>query len=246
MQEEKRRLVQLWVNNAKEDLQLAQEIISTNRPYYRAAVYHCQQGAEFILKGFLVLNDQDPATTHNIRTLAERVKAIHPELTASLKEADYLTQFNQTYRYPGSPTENRVPTSGELKKAFRIAEEVYKSVTAAMPQEVVGQKQVQTPENRNPTALWNKYSQGLDPQRPGERTKAVIRAALQDKLSEDAITSVLEHDPYIQKVRQEQGADKAQEHIKRLFRSVTYEQQQSSQPQQTKQNRQENDQGYGY
>lgn len=110
MQEEKRRLVQQWVSNAREDLQLAQEILTANRPYYRAAVYHCQQGAEFILKGFLVLHDQDPGTSHNIRTLAERVKAIRLELAASLKEADYLTQFNQTYRYPGGPTEDRIPT----------------------------------------------------------------------------------------------------------------------------------------
>ncbi len=68
---------------------------------------------------------------------------------------------------------------------------------------------------------------------------------MQDGLSEDVITSVLEHDPNTQKVKREQGADKATEYIKRLFRSVTFEQQQSSQPQQTKPNRRENDQGLG-
>lgn len=252
MQAEKRKLVQQWVANATEDLQLAKEIISNNRPYYRAAVYHCQQSAEFILKGFLILNDQDPTMSHNLRTLAERVKALRPELSSKLTEADYLTQFNQTYRYPGSPTEDRTPTPGELKKAFRIAKEVYTSVVDAMPQEVVIKKQSQSQQSQqqstgttNLQALWNKYSEGLDPQRPVERTKAVIRAALQDKLSEDTIASVLEHDPHTQKVKREQGADKATEYIKRLFRSVTYEQQQSSQSQQTKPNRRENDQGLG-
>lgn len=253
MQAEKRRLVQQWVANATEDLQLAKEIISNNRPYYRAAVYHCQQSAEFILKGFLILNDQDPTMSHNLRTLAERVKALRPELSSKLTEADYLTQFNQTYRYPGSPTEDRTPTPGELKKAFRIAKEVYTSVVDVMPQEVVVKKQSQsqqplqqqTTETTTSQSLWNRYSEGLDPQRPVERTKAVIRVALQDKLSEDAIASVLEHDPHTQKVKREQGADKVTEYIKRLFRSVTYEQQQSIQPQQTKPNRPQNDQGLG-
>lgn len=58
MQEGKRRLVQQWVANATEDLQLAQEIITNNRPYHRAAVYHSQQSAEMILKGFLVLTKE--------------------------------------------------------------------------------------------------------------------------------------------------------------------------------------------
>lgn len=92
---------------------------------------------------------------------------------------------------------------------------------------------------QTPQALWNKYIQELDPQRPVERTKAVIRAALQDGLLEDVIASVLEHDPHIQEVKRGQGTDKAQEYIKRLFRSITYDKQQLSQPQLPQQKRQE-------
>lgn len=60
MDRAKRRLVQLWVDNAREDIQLAQEILVNRRPYLRAAIHHCQQGGEKILKAFLVLHDQEP------------------------------------------------------------------------------------------------------------------------------------------------------------------------------------------
>ena len=139
MDRAKRRLVQLWVDNAREDIQLAQEILVNRRPYLRAAIYHCQQGGEKILKAFLVLHDQEPGTTHNVGTLVERVVAINPELGSSLDEADYLSQYNRTYRYPGGPTEDPVPSAGELRKAFRIARDIYNTVIAAMPPEITGQ-----------------------------------------------------------------------------------------------------------
>ncbi|MBW4620085.1 MAG: HEPN domain-containing protein [Cyanosarcina radialis HA8281-LM2] len=103
------------------------------------AIYHCQQSAEKALKGFLILHDRDPGKTHNINTLLQEVASIKPELSTSLKEANCLSEYNQTYRYPSDPTEDFNPTPGELKKAFRLAKQVYTAVLEAMPAEITRQ-----------------------------------------------------------------------------------------------------------
>ncbi|MGH1395019.1 MAG: HEPN domain-containing protein [Trichormus sp.] len=102
------------------------------------AIYHCQQGAEKALKGFLVFHDTEPGDTHNINTLVKLASQFKPEFTSLLKEAGYLTQYNQTYRYPMETTEDFIPTPGELKKAYKLAIEVYQNVIDSMPNEIIG------------------------------------------------------------------------------------------------------------
>lgn len=138
MDKAKRVLVQLWLKKAQRDLLAAQKL-ATELP--DIAIYHCQQGAEKALKGLLILHDQDPGDTHNINTLVREASDFRPELTTALKEAGYLSQYNQTYRYPREATDDFNPSPGELKKAFRIAQSVYTNVLQAMPPEIIGQQQ---------------------------------------------------------------------------------------------------------
>lgn len=136
MQKAKLVLVRFWLRKAQRDLGVAQKIAAD---FPDIAIYHCQQGAEKALKGFLVLHDRDPGNTHNINTLIQEASAIKPEFRVELQEAGILSQYNQTYRYPSDPTEDFNPSPGELKRAFRIAKAVYTSVLEAMPSEVTGQ-----------------------------------------------------------------------------------------------------------
>lgn len=138
MDKAKRVLVQQWLKKAQRDLIAAQKL-APELP--DIAIYHCQQGAEKALKGFLILHDHDPGDTHNINTLVKAASAFKPELTSALKEAGYLSQYNQTYRYPREATDDFNPSPGELKKAFRIATAVYTNVMQAMPLEIIGQQQ---------------------------------------------------------------------------------------------------------
>lgn len=138
MQEEKRRLVQAWIIRARRDLLGAQQL-APNLP--DLAIYHCQQGAEKALKAVLVLHDQDPGKTHNIDALIREASAFRPELLARLREAASLSEYNQTFRYPSSTTSDSIPTPGELRKAFRIARDIYNDIVAGMPKEIVGSTQ---------------------------------------------------------------------------------------------------------
>lgn len=91
-------------------------------------------------QGFLVLHDIDSGDTHNINSLVQRAAGIKPELKLELKEAGYLSQYNQTYRYPREATDDFNPTPGELNKAFSLAKQVYDSVLETMPEEIVGHR----------------------------------------------------------------------------------------------------------
>lgn len=138
MQKAKVILVKFWLRKAQRDLAAAQKL-ATDFP--DIAIYHCQQGAEKALKGFLILHDIEPMNTHNINTLIQQASLIKPEWQTVLKEAGVLSQYNSSYRYPSNPTDDFNPTLGELNKAFRIARDVYRTVLDVMPQEIVGQNQ---------------------------------------------------------------------------------------------------------
>jgi HEPN domain-containing protein len=134
MQKAKTVLVKFWLKKAQRDLAVAQKLAAE---FPDISIYHCQQGAEKALKGFLILHDVDPGNTHNISSLIQSASTIRAEFQTQLKDAGLLSQYNQTYRYPSDPTEDFNPSPGELKKAFRIAVDIYNTVLAAMPPEIV-------------------------------------------------------------------------------------------------------------
>jgi HEPN domain-containing protein len=138
MDKAKRTLVQFWLKKAQRDLAAAQKL-APELP--DIAIYHCQQGAEKALKGFLVFHDTDSGDTHNINTLVKIASTFKPEFATLLKEAGYLSQYNQIYRYPMEVTEDFNPSPGELKKAYKLASEVYNSVINSMPEEIIGKSQ---------------------------------------------------------------------------------------------------------
>lgn len=83
MDKAKRVLVQQWLKKAQRDLTAAQKL-ALDLP--DIAIYHCQQGAEKALKGFLIMHDRDPGDTHNINTLVKEASVFKPELAIALKK----------------------------------------------------------------------------------------------------------------------------------------------------------------
>lgn len=81
-------------------------------------------------------------------------------------------------------------------------------------------------------ALWEKYSQGVQSERPVQRTLIVAKTALKAGQSPEEVQQILQHDPQFTKVEQQQGNAKAQEYTKVMTRSASYRQQQISSSQQ--------------
>jgi HEPN domain-containing protein len=121
--------VKQWMSLAEEDINLASHAMTLGkRSPYRLAAYHAQQCAEKYLKAFLVYHNTDFPYTHNIGRLLKLCEK-HTDWTQSLKEAEVLTPYSITARYPG---EEEVVTESEARKAIEIAERVREQVRSSL------------------------------------------------------------------------------------------------------------------
>ncbi len=88
-----------WMRFADEDLRLAEHALRlTSGCPYRLIAYHAQQCAEKYIKAFLVFSNIDFPYTHNIRKL---IRLCGDDIFEALQDADALTPFAVTTRYPG-------------------------------------------------------------------------------------------------------------------------------------------------
>ena len=126
--------VREWIELADDDLRVAQHTLTiTRRCPYRLVAYHAQQCAEKYLKAFLVLRGVDFPHTHNIA----RLRKLCVDLASwaeDLRDADELTEFAITSRYPGH--EMKV-TATDAQVSIRIAEVVRETVRRALSDEAV-------------------------------------------------------------------------------------------------------------
>lgn len=81
-------------------------------------------------------------------------------------------------------------------------------------------------------ALWEKYNEGVQPSQPIQRTLNVARSAIKDGQSLEEVQTLLQHDPLVTKIKQQQGQEKAQEYIRVITRSAAYREQQAQNSQQ--------------
>ena len=113
--------VSQWLEFADEDLKLARHGLTlTGEVPYRLIAYHAQQCVEKILKAFLVFHGIDFPYTHNISRLME-LCADHGDWMNEVQEADELTPFAITTRYPG---EDEKVSREEALRAIEIAAKV--------------------------------------------------------------------------------------------------------------------------
>jgi HEPN domain-containing protein len=123
--------VKRWIEYADEDLRLAEDtmtILSKHRPPYRLIAYHSQQCAEKYLKAFLVFRCVDFPYTHNISILLELCSE-HGDWPAKLKDAEELTAYAITTRYPG---ESEQVTKTDAGRTIEIAQQVQNLVKAEL------------------------------------------------------------------------------------------------------------------
>ncbi|MBN2859383.1 MAG: HEPN domain-containing protein [Sphaerochaetaceae bacterium] len=85
---------------ACDDLEVA-IILSEGRPLKHEIIcFHCQQAAEKSLKGYLLKQDITPPRTHDLERLVQLCIPFEHEFEDILDEADSLTDYGVTVRYP--------------------------------------------------------------------------------------------------------------------------------------------------
>jgi len=116
--------VKKWITYAEEDLRLAKHSLTLESGCpFRLTAYHAQQCAEKYLKALLVSRKIDFPYTHSITRLLEICSEIIN--TNELTEAEILTSFAITTRYPG---EDEEVTKEEALDAIRIADLVKEKI----------------------------------------------------------------------------------------------------------------------
>jgi HEPN domain-containing protein len=123
------RKVHQWLAYADEDLHLARHglTIPVAPPPYRLIAFHAKQCAEKCLKAFLVLCGVDFPYTHNLGHLLD-LCAAQDTWAETLRDAEELTPFAITARYPGEDEEvtleealRAIETAGRVRAAAREA-----------------------------------------------------------------------------------------------------------------------------
>lgn len=133
MHEGKRVIVQSWLVKAQHDLAAAKRLSADPDPLLDTAVFHCQQAAEKVVKGFLVYRDTRFPKTHDIEELITVASSLDTRLATWRTVAKNLTPYATTFRYPGSMLS---PSRTEFDQALQDAEGLYHFVLSLLPSEV--------------------------------------------------------------------------------------------------------------
>ena len=110
-----------WFVKAADDLRAAEALVTISPPLFDQAVFHCQQAAEKVLKGFLTWNGRAFRKTHNLEEIGEQCLSIDSALHEAVNQAVPLSEYAWKFRYPGDPYE---PTPDEVVEALSTARRV--------------------------------------------------------------------------------------------------------------------------
>jgi len=123
-----------WLAKAVVDIRAAEHEQTASPPITADIVFHAQQLVEKTLKSFLTWHDQPFRKTHNLIELGEQCSALSPDLQALLRRAAPLTEYAWKFRYPGEAED---PSTEEADGALAIAREVFDTICASLPEEVL-------------------------------------------------------------------------------------------------------------
>lgn len=120
-----------------------------------------------------------------------------------------------------------------LSKIYAFVNQPTKTGSINEWQPTLEQKVVpfQTPEE-----LWSKYDREVDTRSPLQRQIEIIKKALHDGHHEK-LSAIVACDPFVQKIQQEQGIEKARYHIRLVINAVVAQLQPQQQVQPVKQHR---------
>lgn len=122
-----------WLEKALQDLRAAEVDFRADPPLIGDALFHCQQVAEKVLKGFLAWHDVVFRKTHNLEEIGFQCEEVDPTLKPLVDELAPMTAYAWKFRYPG---EADVPTAEEANSALALARKVYQEILERLPEEV--------------------------------------------------------------------------------------------------------------
>lgn len=124
MSETPRHSVDVWLEKAESDMRLVRRLSDDDDPALAdAAVFHCQQAVEKLLKAALVARGVEPPRVHDLADLARRVQAAGFGWSWALTDLRTLSVGAVQSRYPGY----RISPE-EMTDALRITGAIWASL----------------------------------------------------------------------------------------------------------------------
>jgi HEPN domain-containing protein len=91
-----------WIEFAKRDFDTAVFLKTMYPAPFEIICYHCEQAVEKLLKGFLILNDDEFDKTHDLLHLNKKCISHDKGFDIITKECADLTIYGVNVRYPGN------------------------------------------------------------------------------------------------------------------------------------------------
>lgn len=113
---ERRCEARRWLAVAEADLRVVQLCLAASPPEAGVAAYHCQQAAEKLLKGLLVLAAVSFGKIHDLVRLGDLAAEHYPDLGVALPSIGRFTVWGVAFRYPGLEDVHH-PAPSELRAA---------------------------------------------------------------------------------------------------------------------------------
>lgn len=119
-----------WIDLAKEDEEMAE--LAFKAKLYNQVCFHCQQGAEKLLKAFLLKKKGKFPKIHSLTELLILASGVDKNLIRLKNDCLYLDQFYVPTRYPDAPLgslPDGQPGREDAKKALEILAKIMELVT---------------------------------------------------------------------------------------------------------------------
>ena len=123
-----------WLSKAAHDLQTARIVSGTPDGPPGFHHFHCQQGVEKAVKGWLAWRGVAAAKTHDLIRLVAEAADNTPDFAQFEEAAEILTPYVSAFRYPGL-TEDAVALREEFDAALKHAQTIYDFVVNLLPAE---------------------------------------------------------------------------------------------------------------
>ena len=124
--------VREWLTYAEEDLRIARHALTLSSSVpYRLIAFHAQQCVEKYLKSYLVYHNIDFPYTHDIGKLLKWCEE-KADWTGKIRQAEELTPFAVTARYPGI---GKSITKRQALRAVKIASQARNVIRRALIKE---------------------------------------------------------------------------------------------------------------
>ena len=123
-----------WLSAARLDRDAAIACLAATPPLAQPAAFHCQQAAEKLVKGFLVLAARPFRKTHDMAELIDALAPADPEIASGISEMQDWTRWAIAARYPqpgGVPEPE--PSADELRHAIAAIDALAQAFSGRAP-----------------------------------------------------------------------------------------------------------------